>query len=237
MSGERTIRTLSASQPYFAPFGGFFCKAHLSDVFVIMDSVQFPRGTTWITRNRFKNDQGTLWLTIPVWKRGLGLQRIDRVTLCHEGRWQRKHLESLKSAYAHAPYFADHLEFLRELFTERYQRLMDFNLAVIRHLMWHLKIRTEVELLSELDIQDTGSRCLVEVCGKLGAGRFLAQAPAKKYLDTPLFDAAGIELTFFQPPSPVYPQLWGDFLPNLSVFDLLFNCGPKARDILMSKTQ
>jgi hypothetical protein len=235
MAADRTIRTLSASQPYFAPFGGFFAKAQLSDVFVIMDSVQFPRGTTWISRNRFKNDQGTLWLTIPVWKKGLGLQRIDRVAICHEGRWQRKHLESLKSAYVHAPYFADHVEFLQDLFTERYERLIDFNLAVIRHLLKHLEIRTEVELLSDLGIEARGSRGLVELCGKLGAARFLAQAPARKFLDLPLFEAAGIELTFFQPPSPVYPQLWGDFLPNLSVFDLLFNCGPKARDTLLGR--
>ena len=43
----------------------------------------------------------------------------------------------------------------------------------------------------------------------------------------------GIELTFFRPPSPIYPQLWGDFVSNLSSFDLLFNCGPKACDILL----
>jgi len=96
---------ISAYQPYFAPFSGFFAKALRSDLLVIMDRVQFPRGTTWLTRNRFKNDQGTLWMTIPVWKKGLGLQKIDEVRICHEGRWARKHLVSLKSAYANAPFF------------------------------------------------------------------------------------------------------------------------------------
>ncbi|MBT8369996.1 MAG: WbqC family protein, partial [Deltaproteobacteria bacterium] len=75
---------VSTHRPYFAPFPGFFQKAHLCDIFVILDNVQFPRGTTWITRNRFKNDQGTLWMTIPVWKKGLGLQSIDDVRICHE---------------------------------------------------------------------------------------------------------------------------------------------------------
>ena len=70
---------LTTNQPYFAPFPGFFYKAHLSDIFVLLDAVQFPRGTTWISRNRFKNDRGTLWMTIPVWKKGLGLQNIDAV--------------------------------------------------------------------------------------------------------------------------------------------------------------
>jgi len=55
-----------------------------SDVFVILDNVQFPRATTWITRNRFKNDQGTLWMSIPVWKKGLGLQKLNEVRICHD---------------------------------------------------------------------------------------------------------------------------------------------------------
>jgi hypothetical protein len=65
---------VSANQPYFFPYPGFFYKAHHSDIFVILDTVQFPRGTTWITRNRFKNHQGSLWMTLPVRKKGLGLQ-------------------------------------------------------------------------------------------------------------------------------------------------------------------
>jgi hypothetical protein len=70
---------ISTSRPYFAPFPGFFSRIYHCDVFIILDNVQFPRGTTWITRNRFKNDQGILWMTVPVWKKGLGLQKINDV--------------------------------------------------------------------------------------------------------------------------------------------------------------
>ncbi|MGD9090852.1 MAG: WbqC family protein, partial [Desulfobacterales bacterium] len=62
---------ISTQQPYFIPYPGFFYKAWQSDVFVILDTVQFPQGTTWTSRNRLKNDQGALWLTVPVWKKGL----------------------------------------------------------------------------------------------------------------------------------------------------------------------
>jgi hypothetical protein len=41
-----------------------------------------------------------------------------------------------------------------------------------------------------------------------------------------------VELILFQPGRPVYPQLWGDFIANLSVLDLIFNCGDAARPIL-----
>jgi hypothetical protein len=223
---------ISANQPYFFPFPGFFYKAHLSDVFVILDNVQFPRGTTWITRNRFKHKQGTLWMTVPVKKKGLGLQNINTVRICHDGRWAKKHVDSLKSAYARAPCYKDHLSFVEGLFLPRFDKLIDLNLKIIHYLMKHLRIDTKVILLSELGIQARGDQLLIEICRKLGAPRFLAQRAAGKYLDEDRFKAAGILLTDFKPPSLVYPQLWGDFIPNLTALDLVFNCGPKAHDIL-----
>jgi len=225
---------VSAHQPYFAPFPGYFYKAHLSDVFVLLDAVQFPRGTTWISRNRFKNDQGTLWMTIPVQKKGLGLQRIDQVRICHDGRWERKHMESLRVAYRHAPYLEDHEELLEGLFDA--DRLIDLNLRIFRYIMDRLSIRTQVVRLSELGVTARGPALLPAAARELGASRFLAHAPAGKFLNPALFEAAGIELSFFQYPSPVYPQLWGEFIPNLSVLDLIFNCGAdKARKILFGK--
>ena len=225
---------ITASRPYFAPFPGFFYKAHLADIFVILDDIQFPRATTGITRTRFKNDQGTWWMTIPVWKKGLGLQKIDDVRICREGRWAHKHLTGLKHAYANAPYFAEHLQFLENLFVTGSDRLIDFNLMIIRHLMLNLGVDTEIRRLSELNIQATGDRLLIEICRYFGASAYLAPAAAAKYLNAGFFEKAGIELRTAQPRSPVYPQLWGDFIPDLTSFDLLLNCGPKAREILIS---
>jgi hypothetical protein len=224
---------ISANQPYFCPYPGFFYKASLSDALVILDEVQFPRSTTWISRNRFKNDQGALWLTIPVWKKGLGLQHISQVRICYEGRWPHKQLQSLKTAYARAPYLQDHLDFLEESFSRRWEKLLDLNLAIIRHLMGSLQLETKLVLLSELGIAARGTQLLVEVCRALGASAFLAQSQAQKYLDARLFQEKEIELRICKYVAPIYPQLWGDFLANLSTFDLAFNCGPKARDLLM----
>ncbi|OEU68374.1 MAG: hypothetical protein BBJ57_10440 [Desulfobacterales bacterium PC51MH44] len=225
---------VSANQPYFFPFPGFFYKAYLSDIFVVLDNVQFPRGTTWITRNRFKNDQGTLWMTVPVKKKGLGLQNIDAVRILHDGRWAKKHLASLKSAYSKDPYYGDHLNFLERLFASRYEKLIDLNLEIIRYLMRHLQIDTKIILLSELGIQAKGDQLLIEICRRMGAARFLTQSAAGKYLDADRFGEAGIQLMDFKPPALVYPQLWGSFIPNLSALDLVFNCGPKAHDILVA---
>jgi len=224
---------ISANQPYFCPYPGFFAKASQSDALIILDEVQFPQGTTWISRNRFKNDQGALWLTIPVWKKGLGRQNLSQVRICHEGRWPGKHLASLKSAYGHAPYLQDHLEFIHEMFSTPFDRLIDLNLSIIRYLLNCLMIDPELILLSQLGIKGKATPLLVEICRATGASTFLVQTQARKFVDPDLFRQAGVELRSFRYIAPIYPQLWGDFLANLSTFDLVFNCGPRARDILI----
>lgn len=223
---------VSTYQPLFSPFPAFFYKAHLSDLMVILDNVQFPLRTTWISRNRFKNDQGTLWITIPVWKRGLGLQKINQVRICYEGNWRKKHLASIKTSYANAPYFRELLDVVEEMFSARFERLIDLNLMIIQYIKKNLRIDTPLILESDLGVSAKGNKLLIEICRKVRASNYLAQAATKKYLDSRLFADAGIELDFFRPPSPVYPQLWGDFIPDISAFDLLFNCGPKSHDIL-----
>ena len=235
MTNDPKKMILSVNQPYFFPFPGFFLKAYLSDIFVILDNVQFPRGTTWITRNRFKNDRGTLWMTIPVLKKGLGLQLINHVKIYHEDRWARKHLASLKSAYGKAPYLGDHLDFLDGIFSTKREKLIDLNMAIIPYLMKCLDIGTKVILLSELGIEAHGDRLLIEICKRMGASHFLTHNTAQKYLREDLFHEAGIQLKSFSPPSLIYPQLWGDYIPNLSIFDLILNCGPKAHDILTGR--
>lgn len=225
---------ISANQPYFAPYPGFFQKILLSDIFVILDQVQFPLKTTWVSRNRFKNDQGYLWLTIPVWKKGLGLQLINEVKICKEGGWEKKHLDSLKSSYDKAPFFADHQMFFEDLYTNMPDRLIDFNLAIIFYLLRVLNIKTQIIYLSDYKLDSRKDQLLVDLCRKTGANNFLAQIQARKYLQPRLFQDNGIQLQFFRPKKLIYPQLWGKFLPNLSTFDLLFNCGPKTKEFITS---
>ncbi|MFO7784822.1 MAG: WbqC family protein [Thermodesulfobacteriota bacterium] len=226
---------LATSRPYFAPFPGFFARAALADIFVILDTVQFPRGSTWISRNRFKGPGGPVWVTVPVWKKGLGLQRIRDVRICHEGPWARKLMDTLWHGYKNAPWFHEHMAVWEQALKEPLDRLVDLDLALIRHLMNALEIKTPIVLLSELGIEATGHALLLEICRRLGESVYLAQDAARAYLRPELFQDAGLELRFMRQPSPVYPQLWGEFAGNLSAFDLVFNCGPKSGEYLSNE--
>ena len=223
---------ISVHQPYFCPYPGFFYRILKSDLFVLLDTVQFPRGTTWISRNRFKNDQGTLWLTIPVHTKGLGLQSIDSVRICRERQFPRKHLMSLRHAYAHAPYFQDHYPFMETVLQSDAQHMVDLNIPIIRYIADYLHIRTDIRRLSDLSTQGKGTALLIDICRQTGATHLLIPRSARRHIDERSLRKAGIRIAPYREPTWIYPQLWGNFIPDLSIFDMLFNIGPKAHDLL-----
>lgn len=226
---------VSAHRPYFAPYPGFFKKILLSDIFVVMDSVQFPLGRSWLTRNRFKNDKGVYWIRIPVWKTGKGLQKINEVDICYDRGWKEKLIKGLRMAYKNAPYFSDIIQVWEDILEEEPEKLVGLNLKLIRYVLDYLNIDTKIVFLSELEISAKEPELTIEICKKLNANSFLAQKSAEKYLPSELFKKEDIKLIFFKPTPCIYPQLWGEFIPNLSIFDLLFNCGPKSPEIIKEK--
>lgn len=223
---------LCTHQPIFLPWPGFFWKALQADVMVLLDTVQFPLGRGWLTRNRLKSDQGELWLRLPIRRKGLGLQRIDAVRLAEGEDWRRTHLRGILHQYAQAPYLADHLPALEAIYAAGHRRLLDHNLALIRLLWAALALPGQPLLQSELHAAGRGTELLVAICRSLGADTYVALPQAARHLDVARFAAAGIKLELVPFHAPVYPQLWGDFRYNLSSLDLLLTCGPRARGIL-----
>ncbi len=223
---------IACHQPNFMPWPGLFFKAMQADRLVLLDDVQFPLGGSWVNRNRFKNDQGELWLTVPVWKRGRSLQRIDQVDVCNEENWQKKHLLSLDHAYKHAPYWDEHFTFCREIYQNRWHGLLELNLEILDYFRVALGISQPFVRNSTLAIQSKGSQRLVDICKASGAKKYLTIASSHKYLDEDLFQRQDIQLIYYKYEPPIYPQLWGDFIANLSVLDLILTCGPKSAGVI-----
>jgi hypothetical protein len=223
-------------QPIFLPWPGFFGKAMRSDCTVLLDDVQYPRGRSWLNRNRLKNEQGALWLTVPVWKKGRGLQAIRSVEICCDRDWREKLLRGIRQNYARAPYLNDHYGSIESIFMNNRARLAELNIDLIRFLWRALSFNRDVLLQSGLGVEGTGTDLLVNVCRAVGAEHLAIFPVAEKYVDAARMREAGIALTsvHFQP--PVYPQLWGRFLYNLSTLDMLLNCGPRSREIISGAT-
>jgi hypothetical protein len=223
-------------QPIFLPWPGFFAKAIVADYMVLLDGVQFPRGRGWMNRNRLKSDTGELWLTVPVLKKGRGLQRISDVEILNENRWQKKHLKSITQNYVHSPYFEKYYPMVELIYQKSYKKLIELNLELIKFSWDALSIKTKLMLQSELGVSGRGTELLINICRQFDNAIYLAFPAIKNHVDVYMMIKSGIQVNFIHYVPPVYPQLWGDFIHNLSTLDMLLNCGTECTKIITKST-
>jgi hypothetical protein len=228
-------KTVAIHQPNYVPWPGYFHKLARSDVFVYLDAVQYPRGQSFAPRNRIKTPNGVVFLTIPVSvpKGRKGKASYLEVEFADE-RWREKHLKTVEQSYRRAPYF-DAVFALYRHELEAWDTFAELNIGLIDACCTYLGIDTPRVRLSET-APSFGERTqlIVDVCRALGATAYLSgSGGGRDYTDEALLAANRIELRYDEFSHPEYPQLWGPFEPNLSVLDLLFNCGPASRELLL----
>jgi hypothetical protein len=94
-----------------------------------------------------------------------------------------------------------------------------------------LHIETPKYKASEIGVEGERNQRLLNLCHHFQATRYLSGDAARDYLDVAQFAAAGIDVNWHSYEHPIYPQLHGEFVPYLSVLDLLLNAGPDAKRI------
>jgi WbqC-like protein family len=224
--------TLVVLQPGYLPWLGFFDQLQRSSVFICYDDVQFDKHG-WRNRNRIKGPDGAPhWLTVPVLHSGRNWPAILEVEIDNRTPWARKHTGTLRQFYAKAPYLHRYLPALEELLERRWKFLVDLDLAVTALICGWLGLERRTLRASELGVTGKQSERLLALCQHVGASRYLSGNSAKDYLDAELFARHGIEVEWQDYVHPIYPQQHGDFVPYLSIVDLLFNCGEESSAIL-----
>ena len=95
---------ISAHQPAYLPWCGYFQRISMSDVFVILDEVQFEKNS-FTNRNQIKTSNGVFWLTVPVRLKGHLSSNIKQIEISDNGQWAKKHWKTIKQNYLKAPFF------------------------------------------------------------------------------------------------------------------------------------
>lgn len=221
--------TIAIMQPGYLPWPGFFELIYRSDIFVIYDNVQYDKNG-WRNRNRIKTSKGYQWLTVPVHIRGKPM--ISEVRIDNSRNWPEDHLRALEFNYNKAPYFKKYFNQIKELLGQKWELLIDLDLALIKVLSQNLGFERKIVLSSDFKISNDSDKVgrLIDICKKFGAKVFYEPAGGKDYLANEVehFKKEGIELIFQNFQCPEYPQLFGAFIPNLSILDLLFNMGENS---------
>jgi hypothetical protein len=221
---------ISIHQPQYLPWLGYFDKILESDIFVFLDNVQYKKNE-FQNRNKIKTAKGWQWLTVPVLYHFS--QKIFEVGINQEINWQKDHLKTLIVNYNRAPFFGKYSAYFEKLYSKTWGRLIDINIEVVKHLAGLLGAKTKFFIASQIpNLREEPTERLIDICKYFSVNTYLAGKGGAEYMDIEKFKKENINLIFQNFQHPVYPQLYGDFQPCMSVIDLLFNCGPGSRDII-----
>jgi len=219
-------------QPTFIPWVGYFDMLDSVDIFVFLDDVQLAK-RSWQVRNRIRTSNGELYVSIPVQK------TVHRNEQCiHNARifnsdWREKLVRTLQVAYLHALGFDSTVGFVEQLTLNPASMLADYNINIIEQVSDALGFDTELLRSSALDgIGGSKDERLVSICHAIGADSYLSAEGSADYIESRspggAFAANRIALSYQVYTPAEYPQVHGEFVPYLGVFDLLLNVGLQA---------
>jgi len=226
---------LTAHQPSYLPWLGLFSKMAKSDIFVYFDIVSYSKWD-WSSRNKIRNPHGWMWLTVPVLTGNKNNQIFTEVKIDNTQQWARKHWKGINMSYSRTPYFSLYENFFRDVYDSEWNYLSDLDEHITKFLIESLGIKIKfIKASTSLQLKGHKSSLVLDMCKKMNANTFIFGGEGKTYAQVEDFESAGVNVIFQEYEYPVYPQIHGEFIPNMSVIDLLFNCGPKSLDILLNK--
>jgi len=224
---------LAVLQPSYIPWLGYFEQISAVDTFIFFDDVQYTV-RDWRNRNYIKATPDKLLLTVPV--HGSQTILIKDVKIDSEQQWAKKHLKAIKYNYAKAPHLKEIIELLEPILNHNWTYLAELNIGIIQAINAYLDIKTKLLRSSQLNIavEDKNDR-LINICKGFGATHYYTGKAAKEYMDVDLFQKNNIKVIFQDYTHPIYSQQNGDFIPFLSIIDLLCNCGKASLQILKGR--
>lgn len=223
---------LAVMQPYLFPYLGYFQLIQAVDAFVVYDDVNFiNRG--WINRNNILVQGSGQLLTMEL----AGASQNKMINEIEVSGRNDKLLKSIRFNYSKAPYLSQVFPIIDDIFNQRERnlaRFLDYQLRQIcnyldLHPAWHIssEIKKDKELRGQIKILD--------ICDKLGAKNYINLPGGKDLYDRKLFDSKGISLTFIRPRFEAYLQFSGDFVPHLSIIDvMMFNSPQVIRENMLN---
>lgn len=172
-------------QPEHFPYMGFFQKASLADVLILLDNVKF-RKNYYQNRNQYMDKAGKIhWFTVPVSKGSTSLE-IKDVKVSNDPTWKKKLVTSIRQ----------NLDFDISRFYD-HNLLVDINCEGIEWAFKELGIKTKIIRASNLDSYGKKSELLANLCKSLDAKKYISGPSGKDYLDMSFFE--NIDVEFFQP--------------------------------------
>ncbi|WP_432448880.1 WbqC family protein [Aliiroseovarius marinus] len=215
-------RTLAVMQPYLFPAANYFQLVNVADDFVFYDDVDYiNRG--WINRNRIQQAGKEVKFSVPV-SRGPRGTPIKDVPLNEYPMWRSKFLKTLSACYASAPSFEAVFELVTSVLDCECETISELAIESITATARYLELdaRFYRSSVSAPETRGIGrTERMLALCERFEASRYVNSIGGQELYDVDDFAQNGIELKFLEPVFPVYEQPGPEFLPMLSMIDVM----------------
>lgn len=214
---------LAIMQPYFFPYIGYYQLIAAVDQFIVYDNIKYTK-KGWINRNRMLLNGTDAMFSLPLKKDSDSLDVVERELAADFNR--DKLLNQIRGAYRRAPYFEQTFPLVEQIVRYEDPNLFRFLHHSIIKTCEHLGITTEIRISSdivinhELQSQDK----VLALCGAAGANTYVNAIGGLELYSKEMFKEKGIELKFIKSKPFEYPQFGAEFVPWLSIIDvMMFN--------------
>lgn len=215
-------------QPNFFPWLGFFDKIARSDVFILLDHVQFQKtGGTWSNRVKLLLGGEACWATAPVVRNFHGVRAIGEMEFQPSDPWRGKLLKSLAGNYGRAPFYRDTMALIEPLICNPENNLARYNSDAIKAIAQRLGLSTDkFHCSSAMGEDQQASEMLIALTREVGGNTYMCGGGAAGYQQDTAFSAAGVDLAYQNFRHPEYHQIRAkEFVAGLSIIDALMNVG------------
>jgi hypothetical protein len=187
------MKVLSAIQPSFFPWPGYFDMIEQSDVFIYYDHVQFDKNG-WRNRNYFLINKIEKLISLPVFYQNLE-KKIKDTKISNPSKSLEKIYKSLYFNYKKEKSFnnIDKL-ILKNIVDIRFDNLSIFNIFFTDKICDYLNIKTPRYKSSDFENIKDKNLNLINLCKKFECNIYLSGLSAQNYLNIELFEKNKIKI-------------------------------------------
>ncbi len=216
---------IAIMQPYMFPYIGYFHLISSVDEFIVYDNIQFTK-KGWINRNRILVNGTDAYITLPLKKDSDFTDVKDRYLSDDWNGERKKLLNRISESYRKAPYFTTVFPLIEEIINAEEKNLFQFILNSLKKINEYLDIKTPLIISSTLDIDHNlkSEKKVIALCKACNADTYINPIGGVDLYDKDDFKNEGLELRFLKANTIIYPQLKNEFVPFLSIIDvMMFN--------------
>jgi len=223
-------------QPYFFPYIGYFQLINAVDEFIIYDNIQFTK-KGWINRNRILVNGSDIYITLPLKKDSDYLDIKARFLSDDWPNERKKILNRITESYRKAPQFNFVYHIIENILMHDEKNLFSFIFNSLRQINQYLDIKTPLIVSSSIPINHdlkAGNK-VIELCKARKASTYINPIGGVELYSKEEFKNEGFELQFLKANNTTYPQFKNDFVPFLSIIDvMMFNSKKDFKSMLQS---